>query len=105
MRRVLWPVWARFKKQTESVVRNIKKDIPVYQINTSTQPKKLFTTQHTGLQRNPLKYTYICINKLLDPKGGCTTKPDQLTMWPTGIPKALQFFAMVAQTPDYKLKS
>lgn len=29
----------------------------------------------------------------------------KLTMWPEGLPRALQFFAMVAQTPDYMLKS
>lgn len=29
----------------------------------------------------------------------------KLTMWPTGIPRALQFFAMVAQTPDYSLNT
>lgn len=30
---------------------------------------------------------------------------DRLTMWPTVTPGALQFFAMVAQTPDYQLKT
>lgn len=51
---------------------------------------------------DPLNSSYwssinSCRNKLV--------RELELTMWLTGIPIVLQFFAMIAQTPDYKLKS
>lgn len=44
----------------------------------------------------------LWLNKTLE-SNLTLAETQKLTMWPAGLPRALPFFAMVAQTPDYLL--